>query len=96
MPKWSNTVNKSGFTDDVISFVTMGEKMGSTTIRDAVRNVEDPEMKVEMIRNSLVLVLSPIMSVMPPFIQQIVGRAFMEYVDWKAVVSRIETNPEDN
>jgi hypothetical protein len=97
MAKWANTtINKSGFTDDVISFVTTGERLGSTVIRDAVRKIEDPKAKVAMIQRAMIDVVSPFMALMPPFIQQIVGRAFMEHVDWQAVIDRIQISPEDN
>jgi hypothetical protein len=85
-----------GFTQDVISLVTIAGNPGSQRMRQMVRDIQSPEERAKFLREGLVDVLSPVMQKTPPFVQQIVARAIVDHVDWDAVAKRLLVVPENN
>lgn len=84
-----------GLTQDVITLVTIAEKNGSYELRDRIRSI-DPDLRVAWLRSSLIDTLAPFMWNVPVFVQSIVARAILDYVDWESVVQRLVFTPEDN
>lgn len=81
---------QDNFTGDVIALLTYRDRQ---QVRELLADAGgDPEM----IRESLIAVLSPIMNRCPAFVQQICARALMEHVDWQAVADAVLTDPEMN
>lgn len=85
----------NGFTSDVITLLTRCESERLPAAATA-REIGDDEAVGRELCRALIAGLSPTMINLPPFIQQIVGRALMEEVDWKAVAVRIKCPPELN
>lgn len=85
-----------GFTQDIISLITIAGSSGSREMREAVQRLESPEERANLLREGLISVLSPHMKTMPLFVQQIVARAILDHVDWDAVVDRLLVIPENN
>jgi hypothetical protein len=83
-----------GFTQDVITLMSVAGSFNDK-LRKAVGN-QEPEVRAEFLRDTLMVTLSPIMQIMPPFVQSIMVRAIVDSVDWKAVVERLLTIPENN
>lgn len=84
-----------GFTQDVITLVTIAGNCGNDKMREAVRN-QPEEIRAEFLRDTLMTTLSPLMVIMPPFVQSMMARAIMDNVDWETVVERLLTIPENN
>jgi len=88
-----------GFTRDVITLVGMRAD-GAKLIRDTMNNIErnggDIEARAEFLKTTLLGVLAEDMVKVPPFVQQIVARALVDHVDWRAVAIRAGTNVEAN
>lgn len=80
------------FTGDVAALMRLG---GRHKLDEAIRAVPRDELP-EFLRRGLIETLAPIMLETPPFVQQIVGRALMEHVDWQTVAAMTATNPEAN
>lgn len=85
-----------GFTQDVISLVTIAGSEGTRMMRDAVQKIQNREDQIDFLRDGLVQVLHPSMHAAPLFVRVIVARAIMEYVDWDAVIDRLLIVPENN
>lgn len=85
-----------GFTQDVITLVTIPGNPHTPRIREAISRLSSTEERVAYLRLGLVEVLTPYMNGIPPFVQSIVARALLDYVDWDAVVDRMMTIPENN
>lgn len=85
-----------GFTQDVISLITIAGSSGNQRMREAVLRIQDPDERIAFLRQGMIDVLSPFMQLMPLFVQQIVARAIMDHVDWEAVVERLLVVPENN
>lgn len=88
-------VATDGFTQDVITLVTLSEKRGDFTLRNIVRQIP-PSARADFIKSGVIGMLAPNMETMPAFVQSIVARAMLDHVDWDTVVSRITTTPENN
>lgn len=86
----------NGFTQDVITLVSIAEEAGDGRMRDMVMEIQDPEDRVKFLREGLIDVMRPFMHLCPPFVQSIVARALMDHVDWEAVVERVLVIPENN
>jgi hypothetical protein len=84
-----------GFTQDVITLVTISDEEGCKKVRETIGSY-DPEVRAELLRNTLMAVMAPFMVMSPPFVQSIVARVLMDNVDWDAVVDRLLTVPENN
>jgi len=89
------TLLQNGFTQDAIILLTSLERRGDRTISDRIAGLPDAEAG-EALRNETIAALSPLMRTLPPFVQQIVGRALMEEVNWPAVASRVKCPPDLN
>ena len=86
------TTGIDSFTGDVAALMRIG---GRHKLDDAIRGVPRDELP-EFLRRGLIETLAPIMLETPPFVQQVVGRALMEHVDWAVVATMAATNPEAN
>lgn len=81
---------QDNFTGDVVILLTHSHHK---EVREAIKKLGgDPEK----IRECLIEVMSPLMNLCPPFVQQICARVLMEHVDWQAVADAVLTDPEMN
>lgn len=81
---------QDNFTGDVITLLTYHNHK---EIRQCVSELcGNPEK----IRECLIDVMSPLMQLCPPFVQQICARVLMENVDWQAVADAVLIDPEMN
>lgn len=86
------TTTIGGFTGDVITLLSIGDKAQAREILKLV----DGEPLPDFIRNGIVMSLAPSVQKLPAFAQQILGRALMEHVDWNAVAQWAMTDAEAN
>jgi|688.fasta_scaffold2707839_2 hypothetical protein len=88
----ANTVDS--FTGDIIAFLECGR---ADELRAMLRKRDDnKESTEEFLRSNLIAALCPAMLKTPALVQQIVGRALMRHVDWRAVAQWATVRPEDN
>lgn len=81
---------QDNFTGDVITLLTYHNR---TEIRQLLSKLGG---NPEKIREGLIDVMSPLMQLCPPFVQQICARVLMEHVDWQAVADAVLVDPEMN
>jgi len=85
------------FTDDFLVLATCGPKKNREGLRKALRNIDGTNAeRGELVRQILIEEVAPLMRKMPPIIQQIVGRVFMECVDWERMAATICVDPQEN
>lgn len=81
-----------GFTADVITLLTIGDRAETTR---ALLSEYHGDL-AEFVRTGIVESLAPIMAKLPLFVQQVVARALVDHVDWQTVAAVVSTNPEEN
>ena len=87
----------SDFTDDFLTMALGQSKKNREGLRKSLRNIDGTNAeRGELVQSILIEEVAPIMRRLPPIIQQIVGRVFVECVDWERLAATICTNPEEN
>jgi hypothetical protein len=87
----------SDFTDDFLTMALAQSKKNREGLRKSLRNIDGTNAeRGELVQTILIEEVSPHMRKLPPIIQQIVARVFMECVDWERLAATICTNPEEN
>jgi hypothetical protein len=88
-----NTIDS--FTGDIIAFLNCGGR--ADEFRSLLRKRDNGEQPAdEFIQEAVIAVLSPIMVETPALVQQLVGRALVRHVDWRAIAQWATVNPEAN
>lgn len=83
------------FTGDIIAFLDSSKDR--TELRRLLRaRCQKERATNDFIRGAIIDALSPAMLDTPAIVQQLVGRAIMRHVDWKAVAQWATFSPEDN
>jgi len=76
-------MTSTGFTDDVISLLSVGGEERRAQMLEIFEDVDQP--LDEFIKGNIIACLCPFMENTPSFVKQIVARAMLEHVDWKHV-----------
>jgi len=87
----------SDFTDDFLAMALGQSKKNRDGLRKSLRNIDGTNAeRGALVQSILIEEVAPHMRRLPPIIQQIVGRVFVECVDWERLAATICTNPEEN
>jgi hypothetical protein len=90
-------VSNSDFTDDFLVMALGQSKKNRNGLRKSLRDIDGTDAdRGALVQSILIEEVAPLMRGMPPIIQQICGRVFMECVDWERLAATICTDPEEN
>jgi hypothetical protein len=90
-------VASSDFTDDFLTMALAQSNKNRDGLRKSLRNIDGTNAeRGALVQAILIEEVAPLMRRLPPIIQQIVGRVFVECVDWERLAATICTNPEEN
>ena len=91
------SVTRGDFTDDFLMMALGQSKKNRNGLRKALRNIDGTNAdRGALVQSILIEEVAPLMRGMPPIIQQICGRVFVECVDWERLASNICVDPEEN
>jgi hypothetical protein len=76
-------MTSTGFTDDVISLLSVGGEERRAQMLEIFEDVDQP--LDEFIKDNIIACLCPSMEKALPFVRQIVARALLDHVDWNHV-----------
>jgi hypothetical protein len=90
-------VANTDFTDDFLAMALGQNRKRREGLRRALRDIDGTNAdRGALVQQILIEEVAPLMRVMPPVIQQICGRVFVECVDWERLAATICTDPEEN
>lgn len=78
-------MTSTGFTDDVISLLSVGGDERRSQMLEIFDGADEP--LEQFIKDGLIASLCPVMENTPAFVRQIVARALLDHVDWKHVAN---------
>ena len=85
------------FTDDFLGVTMAAPEKARRGLRRALRNVEGTNKdRGRLLQILLMEELEPEVKKMPVLLQQILGRVFVENVNWERLAATICINPEEN
>ena len=85
------------FTDDFLMMALGQSKKNREGLRRSLRDIDATDAeRGALVQSILIEEVAPHMRGLPPIIQQIVGRVFVECVDWGRLASSICVDPEEN